>query len=107
MVIFLGIATSFILVTFAWLTPTFNNWKPVDTYFENVTSPLQERFEWFNRVFAGVSSKRDLPVHSFGETMPLQASISLSNTDLMEIETISPGNFKAAIYFDDSKNFNF
>ena len=97
-IIFLGIATSFILVTFAWLTPTFNNWKPVDTYFENVTSPLQERFEWFNRVFAGVSSKRDLPVHSFGETMPLQASISLSNTDLMEIETISPGNFKAAIY---------
>ncbi|MCH2658187.1 MAG: transglutaminase domain-containing protein [Dehalococcoidia bacterium] len=97
-IIFLGIVTSFTLVTFAWLTPTFNNWKPVDTYFENLTSPLQERFEWSNRIFAGISSKRDLPVHSFGETMPLQASISLSNTELMEIETISPGNFKAAVY---------
>lgn len=97
-IIFLGILTSFTLVLFAWLAPTFNNWKPVDTYFENITSPLQERFEWFNRVFAGVSSKRDLPVHSFGETMPLQASISLSSSELMEIETVSPGNFKAAIY---------
>ena len=97
-IFFLGIVTSFTLVTLAWLTPTFNNWRPVDSYFENITTPLQGRFETFNRVFAGISSKRDLPVHSFGETMPLQASISLSNTELMEIETLSPGNYRAAIY---------
>lgn len=99
-VAFAGVWIALALIISAWLVPTANNWGPVADLWNRAVSPVSERFEGLGRVFIGVSSKRDIPVHGFGEVLPLQGSISLSEAPLMEVVADEPGNLRGAVYDD-------
>jgi transglutaminase-like putative cysteine protease len=86
------------LIVVAWLVPTANNWGPVANTWNRAVSPVTDRFEGLGRVFIGVPSKRDIPVHSFGEVLPLQGNVSLSSTPIMEVTSDELGNLRGAVY---------
>ena len=99
-VAFAGVWIALALIIGAWLIPTANNWGPVADLWNRAVAPVTDRFEGLGRVFIGVSSKRDIPVHSFGEVLPLQGEISLSSEPLMEVVADEPGNIRGAVYDD-------
>jgi len=51
-----------------------------------------------SRVFIGVSANRDIPVHNFGEVLPLQGTVKLNDEPLMEVATDEIGNLRGAVY---------
>ena len=95
---FAGVWIALALIIAAWLVPTANNWGPVADLWNRAVAPVTGRFEGLGRVFIGVSSKRDIPVHGFGEVFPLQGQISLSSQPLMEITSDELGNLRGAVY---------
>jgi hypothetical protein len=97
-VAFAGVWIALALIVSAWLIPTANNWGPVADLWNRAVSPVSDRFEGLGRVFIGVSSKRDIPVHGFGEVLPLQGQISLSSAPLMEVTSDELGNLRGAVY---------
>ncbi len=97
-VAFAGVWIALALIIGAWLLPTANNWGPVADLWNRAVAPVTDRFEGLGRVFIGVSSKRDIPVHGFGEVLPLQGKISLSSDPLMEVSADEIGNLRGAVY---------
>ena len=95
---FAGVWIALGLILVAWVVPTANNWGPVADLWARAVSPVTERVEGFSRVFIGVSSKRDVPVHGFGEVLPLQGHVNFSSQPLMEITTDGTGNLRGAVY---------
>lgn len=93
-----GMLVALILVVSAWLVPTANHWGPIAHRWERVIDPVSDRLDNLGRVFVGVSSKRDLPVHSFGEVLPLQGKVNLSSEPLMEVTATNQGNLRGAVY---------
>ncbi|MDA0351422.1 MAG: transglutaminase domain-containing protein [Chloroflexi bacterium] len=97
-VAFAGVWISLALIVGAWLIPTANNWGPVADLWNRAVAPVSGRVEGLGRVFIGVSSKRDIPVHAFGEVLPLQGKVTLSSTPLMEVSSDEPGHLRGAVY---------
>jgi transglutaminase-like putative cysteine protease len=97
-VAFAGVWIALALIIGAWLIPTANNWGPVADTWNRAVDPITQRFEGLSRVFIGVSSKRDIPVHGLGEVLPLQGDISFSSEPLMEVTSDEPGNLRGATY---------
>ncbi len=97
-VAFAGVWIALALIVSAWLIPTANNWGPVADLWNRAVAPVSDRFEGLGRVFIGVSSKRDIPVHGFGEVLPLQGQVSLSSAPLMEVGSDELGNLRGAVY---------
>ncbi len=73
------------LLTAAWLLPLPGRASPLAGVWEWATSPVTERLEPYGRVFLGVSSKKALPVHRFGDLLPLRGRIELSSRAVAEI----------------------
>lgn len=97
-VAFSGVVIALVLVIAAWLIPTANHWGPVAHRWEQVIAPVSDRFDNLGRVFVGVSAKRDLPVHSFGEVLPLQGKLNLNSEPLMEVTVADRGHLRGAVY---------
>jgi len=97
-VVFAGVWIALGLILSAWIVPTANNWGPVADVWYRVTQPVSDRFEGLSRVFIGVSSGRDIPVHNFGEVLPLQGQVKLNDEPLMEVVTEEIGNLRGAVY---------
>lgn len=103
-VAFAGVWIALALIIGAWLIPTANNWGPVADLWGRAVAPVTDRFEGLGRVFIGVSSKRDIPVHGFGEVLPLQGSISLNSDPLMEVTAAEIGSLRGAVYDEYTGN---
>lgn len=97
-VAFAGVWIALALIIGAWIVPTANNWGPVADLWNRAVAPVTDRFDGLGRVFIGVSSKRDIPVHAFGEVLPLQGDISFSSDPLMEVTSDELGNLRGATY---------
>jgi transglutaminase-like putative cysteine protease len=97
-VVFAGVWIALALIIAAWLVPTANNWGPVSDVWNRAVSPVSDRLEGLGRVFIGVSSKREIPIHNFGEVLPLQGTVRLNDQPLMEVTTDELGNLRGAVY---------
>ena len=97
-VAFAGAWIAFALILAAWLVPTANNWGPVADVWQRAVSPVSDRLEGLSRVFIGISSNRDIPVHNFGNVLPLQGTVKLNDDPLMEVRATETGNLRGAVY---------
>ena len=87
-----------VLVFVAWTVPTANNWSPVARAWSAIISPIAERFEGSGGVFVGISSKKSLPVHTLGSTLPLQGPVTLDGTPIFRVEASEPTTLRGAVY---------
>lgn len=78
------------LILFAWLVPTANNWGPLADAWSTMVSPVSDRADRLGRLFIGVGSKRDQLIHSFGETLPLQDKVTLDDETVL-MTVVAPG----------------
>jgi transglutaminase-like putative cysteine protease len=72
-----------ILILFAWIVPTANNWGPLADRWSTAMSPVTERVDRVGRLFIGIGSKRPQYVHSFGSTLPLQGRVTLDDETVL------------------------
>jgi hypothetical protein len=96
----LGVATmvAIVLILFAWLVPTANHWGPVSDVWNRVTAPVQHRFDGLGNLFIGISSKKPLPIHAYGATLPIQGRITLDRDPMFEVFAEEPGLLRGAVY---------
>ena len=97
-VMFIGAVVAFVLVGAAWIVPTANQWGPVTRVWDRMLEPVSARVETFGQLFVGISSKREVPVHTFGPTLPLQGKIALGGTPLYRVLAAEAGNLRGAAY---------
>ncbi len=93
-----GAAVSVVLVGAAWLVPTANHWGPVADAWGRAFAPVTERVDQLGQLFIGVGSKKALPVHSFGPTLPIQGAIALDAIPLLEVTSPTARNLRGAVY---------
>ena len=97
-VMFVGMIVAVTLVAAAWVVPTANHWGPVARAWDAALEPVTSRVEAFGQLFIGINSKREVPVHTFGATLPLQGKVALGSTPLFKVTSTAPGNLRGAVY---------
>ena len=97
-VMFVGLIVAVALVTAAWIVPTANHWGPVARVWDKALEPVTSRVEALGQLFVGINSKREVPVHTFGATLPLQGKVALGATPLYKVSATTPGNLRGAVY---------
>ncbi|MFN8639630.1 MAG: transglutaminaseTgpA domain-containing protein [Dehalococcoidia bacterium] len=90
-----------VLIVVAWSVPTANNWGPIAEVWQRATAPLSDRIERVGRVFFGIDAKRGDLAHKFGEVMPLQGRIRLSNEPLLSVEAPPEVAYLRAATYDE------
>ncbi|MEZ4501874.1 MAG: transglutaminase domain-containing protein [Dehalococcoidia bacterium] len=103
----LNVATwlGLVLIVAAWLLPTANNWGPVADAWQRALSPVTERVDRLGRLFIGIDAKRADIVHNFGDILPLQGRIKLSEDPLFRVT--APDDvplLRAAVYDEYTGN---
>jgi len=99
-VIVVGGLVALILVTAAWIVPTANNWGPVSDAWGRVFAPVNERVDRLGQLFVGVGSKKPIPVHALGATLPLQGEVFLNDQVLFQVLAERETNLRGAAYDD-------
>ena len=97
-VMFIGCVVAVVLVGAAWVVPTANHWGPVAAAWDRALEPVTSRVEAFGQLFIGINSKREVPIHSFGPTLPLQGKVALGATPLYSVSASEAGNLRGAVY---------
>ena len=97
-VMFIGSVVAVILVSAAWVVPTANHWGPVARAWDRALEPVTTRVEAFGQLFVGINAKREVPIHTFGPTLPLQGKVALGSTPLFRVAATEPGNLRGAVY---------
>jgi transglutaminase-like putative cysteine protease len=88
------------LVAAAWVLPQANETDALESLWKQATAPVTERAEGLSRVFVGVNAKKPVRVHSFDSTLPIQGSIELPETQVLnaEVDPRSLPFLRAKIY---------
>lgn len=97
-VVMVGGLVALVLVTAAWIVPTANNWGPVSDAWERVFAPVSDRVDRLGQLFVGVGSKKPVPVHALGATLPLQGEVFLNDEVLFEVLAEQELNLRGAVY---------
>ncbi len=97
-VITAGAVVAFILVVAAWTVPTANHWGPVADAWGRVFAPVSDRVDRVGQLFIGIGSKKELPVHGLGATLPIQGKITLDSVPLLEVTSPRALNLRGAVY---------
>ncbi len=97
-VVFAGGVVALVLVAAAWVIPTANNWGPVADTWGRVLAPVNERVDRLGQLFVGVGSKKPIPVHALGASLPLQGEIFLNTEVLFEVVAEDEMNVRGAVY---------
>ncbi len=88
-----------VLILFAWIVPTANNWGPLADAWIEVLRPVSDRVDRVGRLFIGVGSKQDRHMHNFGDTLPLRGRVELDSDEvLMSVVAQEPLYLRAAVY---------
>lgn len=77
------------LILFAWVVPTANDWGPLADRWNAALSPISDRVDRVGRLFIGVRSNRDLPLHSFSDTLPLKGAVELDGEEVL-LRVVAP-----------------
>lgn len=70
----------------AWWAPQANEVGPVAGFWNRVAGPISGDSDVFTRLFSGIDSKKEVPLHSFGDSLPLQGKVVLSNRIVAQAE---------------------
>ena len=93
-----GAIVAVALVAAAWIVPTANHWGPVATVWTRVMAPVNDKVAAIGELFVGINSKKRVPAHSFGPSLPLQGKMTLDATPILEVTASEPGNLRGAVY---------
>jgi hypothetical protein len=90
-----------ILLFFAWSLPLVATVQPISHAWDAISAPFAGATDW-SRLFSSIDSKRDVPLHNFGPTLPLQGKVLLSQKPVAEIDFGDQSNYgrnlRAAVY---------
>ena len=75
------------LVVLAWLMPQANEVAALESLWSRATSPITERAARFSRLFVSVRGNEEALAHRFGETLPFQSGLQLSDQVALEVIT--------------------
>jgi len=89
------------LLVVAWIIPLASEAGAVSTVWNAVSSPFTSATDW-SRLFSSIDSKREVPLHNFGQTLPLQGKVVLSDREVVEVDFGDQSNYgrnlRAAVY---------
>lgn len=89
------------LLFVAWTIPLATEAPGVSQAWNSISSPFSNATDW-SRLFSSIDSKRDVPLHNFGSTLPLQGKVVLSDRPVAEVDfgdQVDYGrNLRAAVY---------
>ena len=92
------ILTSVVLAV-AWVVPTQRITVGfLEDGYRTARSPWVELEDDFERVFAGIESKKGSPLHSFGDSLPLRGRVSLGTQEVFLVTTDFPAYWRAQSY---------
>lgn len=93
-----GAVVAVVLVIAAWTIPTANHLGPIADAWGRLVAPVSSRIDQVGQLFIGVGSKKEVPVHSLGATLPIQGKITLDTVPLLEVTTPRATNLRGAVY---------
>lgn len=73
-------------IILAWSLPQANEIGFFSRAWERVSSPFMGDSDQFVRLFSSIDSKREVPLHNFGETLPLQGRVILGSKIAAQVE---------------------
>jgi hypothetical protein len=89
------------LLVVAWMIPLATEAPVVSGVWNAVSSPFSNATDW-SRLFSSIDSKREVPLHNFGPTLPLQGKVVLSDREVAEVDFGDQSNYgrnlRAAVY---------
>ncbi|HTE87158.1 MAG TPA: transglutaminase domain-containing protein [Dehalococcoidia bacterium] len=89
------------LLIAAWIIPLASEAPVVSTVWNAISSPFTGATDW-SRLFSSIDSKREVPLHNFGQTLPLQGKVVLSDREVVEVDFGDQSNYgrnlRAAVY---------
>jgi transglutaminase-like putative cysteine protease len=89
------------LLLVAWMIPLATEAPFISRAWNAVSSPFDSATDW-SRLFSSIDSKREVPLHTFGPTLPLQGKVVLSDREVAEVDFGDQSNYgrnlRAAVY---------
>jgi transglutaminase-like putative cysteine protease len=89
------------LLIFAWVIPLASEAPAISNAWNAISSPFSSVTDW-SRLFSSIDSKREVPLHNFGPTLPLQGKVVLSDREVAEVDFGDQSNYgrnlRAAVY---------
>jgi len=86
----------------AWALPSAQEVGPLAGTWNRVAGPFSGNSDTFTRLFSNIDSKKEVPLHSFGDTLPLQGKVVLSSRIIAQADFGESSNMgrpiRAAVY---------
>lgn len=96
------VCVAFAALTLAWWAPQANEVGFLSGAWSKLASPFTGQSDQFTRLFSGIDSKKEVPLHTFGDTLPLQGRVVLSSRIVAQADfgdAVSQGRpVRAAVY---------
>ncbi len=86
------------LLALAWVLPLGSGSGLLYSAWTKVTAPIAEPLNDLGRVFSGIDGKKDIQVHLFGSTLPLQGPITLSTSEVLSVSAAEVGFLRVQVY---------
>jgi hypothetical protein len=74
------------LLIIAWWVPLAGESKAIASAWNGIISPFDNASADWSRLFSSIDAKREVPLHSFGATLPLQGKVQLSDRVVAEVD---------------------
>ena len=88
-----------IVFVVAWAAPTKKIvLDPIKATYHSARAPWVDLEDDFERMFAGIPSRKGGPLHSFGVALPLRGSVGLSSAEVLTVTTDFPAYWRAQVY---------
>lgn len=96
------VCVAFAALTLAWWAPQANEVGFLSNTWSRIAAPFTGESDQFTRLFSGIDSKKEVPLHTFGDTLPLQGRVALSSRIVAQADfgdAVSQGRpVRAAVY---------
>lgn len=74
------------ILILAWWVPLAGESSAIAGMWTQATHPASNASADWSRLFSGIDSKHEVPLHSFGATLPLQGKVQLSDRVVAEVD---------------------
>ncbi len=92
------------LLIIAWWIPLAGESRAIASAWEGVTQPFSNASADWGRLFSSIDAKREVPLHTFGPTLPLQGKVVLSDRVVAEVDfqdQSNAGHNLVATHYDE------
>lgn len=80
------------LLIVAWWAPLAGESSAIAGVWNGITSPASNASADWGRLFSGIDSKHEVPLHTFGATLPLQGKVQLGGRVVAEVDFADQSN---------------